>query len=143
MAVRRDGLFDFPRGDALEAAVHGNDAHRTVESPGERGQCPGQHREQRGTAAVFAPLGHECRPLPRRLLRLRLVLEPIAAHETVPVHLRALEILRCRTICAGLMVCAPSKNWSRARATPALRSRYRIGAPPSGPGCGRSCPESC
>ena len=39
-------------------------------------------------------------------------------------------------------ICALAENWSRERATPALRSRSRIDAPPWAPSCDRSCPES-
>src|SRR5216683_2580372 len=81
LAPARDGVFDLTGGDALKAAVHRNDAHRTIESPGERGQAAGTQYHQRGTARVAAPLDPSAKPLPPRLLGLGFVLESIAAHQ--------------------------------------------------------------
>src|SRR3984957_5441457 len=89
LAERRDGLLDLPGGDALKAAVHRNHAHRTIESPGESRQPPGDERQQRGAARMAAPLGHEGGPLPAGLLDLGFVLESIAAQSQLKVHLRS------------------------------------------------------
>src|ERR1700677_4859478 len=90
-------LLDLSRRDALEAAVHRDGAHRPVEGQ----QQAAEHREgqpdETRALAVLAPFDDELRPLPRRLLRLRAVLEPVAAQSQVEVHLRCLTKLDSRT----------------------------------------------
>src|ERR1700733_10541557 len=97
MRVRSDGLLDLPRRDALKAAVHVDGLHRPVEREQERAEHRQSERDDRRALAVLAPFHNELRPLPRRLLGLRAVLEAIAADQPIEIHLRCLTKLDSST----------------------------------------------